>query len=136
MLACRALSPSPASGRSHSSYSNREALRQFKSSTSAAMGRLGVEPGLLEAHAQHDARAVQDHPAIGGRDALVAADDVGLLAEHLALEEDAAPGGGQATEAALEHFPESPLLERGLRIVPRLRRRAPMPGLVEHLVQP
>src|SRR5258706_14353022 len=122
-------------GRSHANESSREAWRQFRSS-SASMDGLAPEPVALEAAAQRDARAMQDHPAVGGGDALVLADDRRVLAQHLALEEHAARRGRQSREAHLECLPEPALLERGLRVVPRLRRAPPVAGLVEHVVKP
>src|SRR5258706_14100001 len=100
------------------------------------MDGLAPEPVALEAAAQRDARAMQDHPAVGGGDALVLADDRRVLAQHLALEEHAARRGRQSREAHLECLPEPALLERGLRVVPRLRRAPPLAGLVEHVVEP
>src|SRR6185369_4203253 len=79
---------------------------------------------------------MQHHPAVARGDALGAADVPGVLAEHLALEEDAPGRGRQATEALLEDLPEAPLLERRLGVAPRLRRAAPMARLVELLVDP
>src|SRR5258706_3125241 len=85
------------------------------------MDGLAPEPVALEAAAQRDARAMQDHPAVGGGDALVLADDRRVLAQHLALEEHAARRGRQSREA---HLVCRPLLEKkksGLMVVPRLR---------------
>src|SRR5258706_4969657 len=120
-------------GRSRASESRLEALRQLRSSTSSAMRSLVPEPVALEATAQRDARAMQDHPAVGGRDALVLADDRRVLAQNLALEEHAARRGRKSREAHLERLPETTLLERRLGIVPGLRRTFPMPRLVEHV---
>src|SRR5690349_2899549 len=96
--------------RSNASESRREASRQSRS-RSACIARALSEPVQLEAGAQRDARAVQDHPAVVRGDALRAADGVGLLAQHLALEEHAPARAGYAPQASLEHFPEAPLLE-------------------------
>src|SRR5689334_6986575 len=85
----RARSSFASSGRSQARDSRLEALRQLTSS-SAAMRRALAEPVVLEAAAKGDARAVQDHPAVGSSDAFVAADGGGVVAEDLAPEEDAA----------------------------------------------
>src|SRR5258706_14799571 len=100
------------------------------------MDGLTPEPDALETAAQRDACAMQDQPAVGGCDALVIADDRRVLAKHFALEEHAARGGRQSREAHLECLPEPALLERGLGVVPRLRRAPPVARLVGHVVEP
>ena len=80
--------------------------------TSSSRGRRAAQP-----------RAVQDDPAVGRRDALGLTDGLGVLAQHLALEEDPPAGRRQPVEAALEGLPEAALLERRLGVAPGLRRR-------------
>src|SRR5687767_2419774 len=129
-------SSSPASSeRSQESESRREASRQLRSS-SALMGRGVSEPARLEAAAERDAGAMQDHPAVRGGDPLGLADLRRLLAQDLAPEEHTACGGGQLGQAALEGIPEAPLVEGRLGVVPGLRRAAPMAGFVEDIVEP
>src|SRR5689334_14321052 len=100
------------------------------------MERLPVEPVFFKAGTQREPRPVQDDPTVGRSDALVLTDGFGAFAEDLALEEDAPAGSGQAVEAFLEGLPEAALLEGRLGVAPGLRRRAPMPRLVEELVEP
>jgi hypothetical protein len=52
------------------------------------------------------------------------------------LEEDAPARTRHAAEAFLERLPEAALVESGFRIAPRLRRLAPMAGLIEERVEP
>src|SRR6478735_3951886 len=123
------------SSRSQASERSLEARRQ-STRWSAAMGRILAEPAGLQATAQGDARAVQDHPAIGRRDLLVPADRLGVVPENLAAEEHPARRRRQSREAALERFPEATLVERRLGIAPGLRRHAPVAGLVEVVGEP
>jgi hypothetical protein len=59
-----------------------------------------------------------------------------FLAEDLALEETRARTPAGDVRQRSKTSQKRPLLQRRLRIAPRLRRVAPMAGLVEELVQP
>src|SRR3954470_5913346 len=88
------------SDRSRASDSSRDASRQ--SSPSSSMRCNLSEPALLEATAQREPRAVENHPAIGRGDALILTDGVSFLAEHFALEVHALRERREAAEATFE----------------------------------
>src|ERR1700750_2002183 len=81
-----ACSSAGSSSRSQASDSSREARRQLMLASSA-MGPAPAEPVALEAGAKREARAMHDHPAVGGGDSFVVADGRGVVAQHLAAEE-------------------------------------------------